>query len=246
MRTYGQYCPMAKAVEILGDRWTLLILRDLLLGIRHFNELERGLPGISRALLAERLRRLERTGVVQRRVLGGRATEYQLTAAGRALQEVVDVLVRWGTRWAFGEPDPDDLDPVLLAWWMRGRVHHDRLPLRQNVVQFDFRGARTQTVWLVLNCSDVSVCLQHPGFDIDLTVTADIATFFRVWLGACTLAEAMRAGLVEIDGLPALVRAFPTWWAWSPVASVVRATLAAAMAPEHDPDRVGIPVTEMR
>ena len=222
---------MAKAVEILGDRWTLLIVRDLLLGVCHFNDLERGLPGISRALLAERLRRLERTGVVERRVVGsGRATEYRLTPAGRELQELVDVLVGWGARWAFGEPEPTDLDPVLLLWWMRGRVHRDRLPSRQVVVQFDFVGARNRTVWLVLDRRDVSICLQHPGFEIDLVVTADIAAFYRVWLGHVTLAEVMRAGLVRIEGLPSLVRAFPAWLAWSPTAAVVRAATADAAA----------------
>lgn len=100
MRSYGQYCPMAKAAEILADRWTLLIVRDLLLGVAHFNALERGLPGIPRALLAQRLRRLERAGVVERRVAGnGRATEYHLTPAGRELRRLVDVLVEWGARW---------------------------------------------------------------------------------------------------------------------------------------------------
>jgi DNA-binding HxlR family transcriptional regulator len=228
MRSYGQYCPMAKAAEILADRWTLLIIRDLLDGIHHFNDLERGLPGISRALLAQRLRRLQHCGVVERRVVGnGRATEYHLTEAGHELQQLVDVLVVWGARWAFGDPEPADLDPILLLWWMRERIHRDRLPQQQVVVQFDFHGARTSTLWLILNRRDVSMCLQHPGFDIDLLVTADLAAFYRVWLGRSTLAEAMSNDLVQIDGLPALVRAFPDWLAWSPAADVVRATVSS-------------------
>jgi DNA-binding HxlR family transcriptional regulator len=199
MRSYGQYCPVAKAAELLADRWTVLIVRDLLLGVSHFNDLGRGLPGISRALLAQRLRRLERAGVVERRVTGnGRATEYRLTPAGRELQRLVDVLTEWGARWAFGDPDPADLDPVLLLWWMRGRVHRDRLPPQQVVVQFDFRGARTRTLWLLLDRRDVSVCRQHPGFEVDLLVTAEIAALFRVWLGRDTLAEAMRRDLIQL------------------------------------------------
>ncbi|HEX2033014.1 MAG TPA: helix-turn-helix domain-containing protein [Chloroflexota bacterium] len=224
MRSYGQYCPMAKAAEILADRWTLLIVRDLLCGVAHFNDLERGLPGISRALLAQRLRRLQRAGILERRVAGkGRATAYHLTAAGRELQALVDVLVHWGARWAFGEPEPAELDPVLLMWWMRGRIHHERLPPQRVVVQFDFRGPRGRTLWLVLTGGEASVCLQHPGFDVDLLVTADLAAFYHVWLGRRRLAEAVDDGSVQLDGMPAFVRAFPTWLAWSPTADVVRA-----------------------
>lgn len=224
MNSYGQYCPTARATEILADRWTPLIVRDLLLGACHFNELERGLPGISRSLLAERLRRLERAGVLERRVApSGRATEYRLTPAGRALQRLIDVLAEWGARWAFGEPQPDELDPVLLLWWMRARINRERLPPGRVVLQFDFRGERTGTYWLVVDPSDVSLCLHHPGFDIDMLVTADIAAFYKVWLGRLSLADALRADLVQLDGPPALTRAFPGWLAFSPVAGVVHA-----------------------
>jgi DNA-binding HxlR family transcriptional regulator len=225
MRSYGQYCPVARATEILADRWTPLIVRDLLLGVHRFNDLERGLPGISRSLLAERLRRLERDGVLERLVAqDGRTTEYRLTRAGRALQRLIDTLTDWGARWAFGEPRPEEMDPVLLLWWMRGRIKPDRRPAKRIVLQFDFRGDRKGTYWLVLDSADVSVCLRHPGFDVDLVVTADIAAFYKVWLGSSSLADALRAGLVELDGPPALARAFPKWLALSPVAESVRAT----------------------
>ena len=180
MYKYGQYCPIARASEILGDRWTLLIVRDLLLGKRHFNDLERGLPGISRALLAERLRRLQKMGVIEKYPVGrGRKTEYSLTKAGEELQPVVDVLTVWGARWAFGEPEEEELDPVLLMWWMRDRVCVDQLPQERVAVQFDFRGAKKETFWLVLAVEDVSVCLTHPGFEIDVLVTADCPLFIR-------------------------------------------------------------------
>ncbi len=178
----------------------------------------------------QRLRRLERCGVVERRVAdNGRAPAYHLTPAGRELRRLVDALAAWGARWAFGDPDPADLDPVLLLWWMRGRVHHDCLPPQQVVVQFDFRGAGARTLWLILDRRDVSVCLQHPGFDSDVLVTADLAAFYRVWLGRSTFAEAVRSGLVQLDGLPSLTRAFPGWFAWSPVAEVVRAAAANSL-----------------
>jgi DNA-binding HxlR family transcriptional regulator len=230
MRTYGQYCPVAKAAEVFADHWTPLIVRELLAGSCQFNELMRGLPGIPRALLVQRLRRLERDGIIQRRVgVPGRAAPYQMTPAGEELQRVITVLGEWGARWALGEPDPEDLDPGLLLWRMRRRVNHDHLPPRRVVVQFDFRGGCRGSYWLVIEPADASVCLQDPGFDLDVLVTADIAAFYRVWLGRMTLAEAMRHDTVRLDGTPALVRAFPRWFAWSPFVEAVR---AAATSPE--------------
>jgi DNA-binding HxlR family transcriptional regulator len=177
---YGQYCPVAHAAEILTERWTPLIVRELLGGIEHFNELERGLPGISRALLARRLQRLEQTGVLERRLdRRERAEAYRLTQAGRELQQVVDALGAWGVRWAFQEPTSAECDPGLLLWWMLRRVAIDRLPPRRVVVEFEFRGARTGRYWLVLRRDDVSMCLEHPGFDIDVYVLADVAAFYR-------------------------------------------------------------------
>jgi DNA-binding HxlR family transcriptional regulator len=228
MYEYGQYCPVARATEILADRWTPLIVRELLAGICHFNDLDRGLPGISRALLADRLRRLERTGVVTRHEGAQRRhTEYRLTRAGRELQGVIDVFGTWGARWAFGEPRPRELDPVILLWWMRRRIHRDRLPARRVVVQFDFRGARLGSFWLILTRSDVSVCLQHPKFDIDVHVRADLGTLYQVWLGRRPLADAVREGRVRFEGPPRLVQAFPRWLALSPMASAVQAAATA-------------------
>src|SRR6266849_6509077 len=126
MYLYGQYCPVARTAEILADRWTMLIIRELLDDVNHFNELQRGLPRMSRTLLAERLRRLEQTGVVERRVASrGKPIEYRLTPAGRELQRVIDVFGEWGARWAFGDPRPHELDPIVLLWWMRRRVNLD-------------------------------------------------------------------------------------------------------------------------
>lgn len=223
--------PVAKAAEILGDRWTLLIVRDLLTGTCHFNALERGLPGISRGLLAERLRRLQRMGVVEKldRGKGPRQTEYRLTQAGHELQTVIESLLIWGARWAFGHPEANDLDPILLLWWMRGRVCVERLPQQRVVVQFDFKGAVNESYWLVLTKEDVSICLTHPGFDLDILVTADLATFYRIWLGHMDFSVALQEGLVKIEALPALARGFPHWFAYSHAAAAVRAVTPAVL-----------------
>jgi DNA-binding HxlR family transcriptional regulator len=226
MHLYGQYCPVARAAEILADRWTVLIVRELLADINHFNELERGLPGMSRTLLAERLRRLEQTGVLERRAAArGKRTEYRLTAAGRALQQIIDLFGQWGARWAFGPPRPSELDPIILLWWMRRRVAFAQMPRRRVVIQFDFRRAPQRSYWLVIESSDVSVCLKHPHFDVDVIVAADMMTFYQIWLGRLSLAEAMRKNQVRLDGAPADVRAFPSWFTWSPMAETVRAAL---------------------
>jgi DNA-binding HxlR family transcriptional regulator len=234
MYKYGQYCPVAKAAEILGDRWTLLIVRDLLNGTCHFNALERGLPGISRGLLAERLHRLQRMGVVEKvdRGKGPRQTEYRLTKAGQELQTVIDSLLTWGARWAFDQPELNDLDPILLLWWMRNRVHVERLPKQRVVVQFDFKGAVDESYWLVLTKEDVSVCLTDPGFDLDVLVTADLAAFYRIWLGHLDFSAALQEGLVKIEAIPALARNFPHWFAYSQAAATVRAS-TTAVSVEH-------------
>lgn len=230
MYKYGQYCPIAKAVEILRDRWTLLIVRDLLTGNYHFNELERGLPGISRGLLAKRLRRLERMGLVEKVELanGRQRTAYYPTQAGKELQSVINELLVWGARWAFEEPEEQDLDPTLLMWWMRDRVCVDELPDQRVVIRFDFTGAKYEKFWLVLTKEDVSLCLTDPGFELNVLVTADLSTFFQIWLGRISYFDALRAGHIEVDAIPALADAFPTWFAYSLAAPAVRATALTA------------------
>ncbi|MGH7459882.1 MAG: winged helix-turn-helix transcriptional regulator [Longimicrobiales bacterium] len=159
MRKHAQYCPVAKATEVLGDRWTLLIVREMLGGVSGFNELQRGLPGISRSVLTDRMRALERARVIQRRTgPKGRTLEYRLTAAGHDLQQVVQALGEWGVTWSLTEPRPEELDPYLLIVWMARHVDRERVPPKRTVVQFDFRDPK-QRYWMVLEPSEVSVCL---------------------------------------------------------------------------------------
>jgi DNA-binding HxlR family transcriptional regulator len=235
---YHQYCPVARASEILADRWTPLIVRELLAGSHHFNEIERGLPGISRSLLASRLRQLEDAGVLEHRVSDRpNATSYELTPAGRDLQRVLDRFGAWAVRWVFGDPRPDEQDPVLLAWMMRRRIRKDVLPPRRTVVELDFSGKGARRIWLVLEPRETSVCLKPPGFDPDLVIKAELAYFQRVWLGNIGFDAALRSGKVVIEGSPALARAFPGWLMWSPMARVVQAERERrirALTADHD------------
>lgn len=227
MHKYGQYCPVAMATEILGDRWTLLIVRDLLSGMKHFNDLERGLPGISRGLLSDRLRRLENAGVLEKISHGrGKKTEYHLSAAGVELHEVINALMVWGARWAFDEPTEEQLDPVLLMWWMRNRIRKDQLPDEQVVIEFNFIHHKSETYWLILNPKDVSVCVTFPGFPPDVFVTAKLSVFFQVWLGRISFDQALASDSVRIDANQKYTRAFPNWFAWSLAAPAVRAETA--------------------
>jgi DNA-binding HxlR family transcriptional regulator len=222
MRSYAQYCPIAKGSEILGDRWTLLIVREMLGGASGFNELQRGLPGISRSVLTERLRSLERAEIVERRTgPKGRTLEYRLTPAGRDLESVVQAIGEWGVTWAFTDPRPQELDSDLLIVWMARHVDREQLPAERTVIQFDFRDP-AKRYWMVLEPSDVSVCLQHPGFDVDLEVRVDTATLYRVYLGRAELGGAMRAGKLTLNGPRALQRGFGRWFAWSAFAPASR------------------------
>jgi DNA-binding HxlR family transcriptional regulator len=232
MNKYGQYCPMARAVEILGDRWTLLIVRDIVCGTQNFNALERGLPGIPKSLLTNRLKRLQQAGILERQQEpGSRKTSYHLTPAGWELYPILQMLTQWGASWAFGEPEKSELNPVLLLWWMHDRVHRERLPQQRVVIEFDFHETRPNRYWIVLKPEDVSVCIKHPGYEIDLLVQANLAVFYKVWLGKISFGEAIREGGIELDGQHALTRGFPTWFALSPTAEIVRGTAAAALKP---------------
>jgi len=231
--TYGQYCPVAKAAEILGDRWTLLIVRELILGAGGFNELVRGLPGISRSVLTQRLRALERAGVLERRTAAaGRTPGYRLTPAGRDLRSVVEAVGAWGATWALRDPLPEELDPALLMVWIARHVNHPALPPGRTVVQFDFRAPRRR-IWLVLEPEEVSVCLQPPGFASDLVLTADTARLYGVYMGGVTLAEAVRNGAVTLEGPGRLKRAFGGWFEWSGFAPSVRAAPARRLEAER-------------
>lgn len=216
MTTYGQFCPVAMASEVLTERWTPLVLRELFCGSTRFNELRRGVPLMSPSLLSKRLKTLERAGVVQRD-----ASDYVLTAAGEELRPIVEAMGLWGRRWARGDAGAKH-DASLLMWDIHRSVITDDLPGRRVVVHFHLRGSsdKKSRFWLVLHEGEADMCLTDPGFEVDVHVEAHVDSMVAYWSGDTDIGSLVRSGDVRIEGPRALVRAFPTWFTRSRFASV--------------------------
>jgi DNA-binding HxlR family transcriptional regulator len=232
MQRHVQYCPVSYAAELMGDRWNLLIMREMIGGATRFNEIERCLPKISRSLLAQRLRLLTRQGLIDATpAAGGRGNQYRLTDAGAALEPILLAMGNWAIRWVVGEPRPEELDPNFLMWWLHRRVNHDALPAGRTVVRFDVVSQSRDIFWLVLEDADASLCVKDPGFEIDVHVMADSMAFHRVFAGRITLDTALKDETITVTGNPGLVRRFGSWFCWSPFYDATRALLD-----EHDAD----------
>lgn len=213
---YGQFCPIAKASEIFATRWTPLVLRELMADSHSFNEIQRGLPLISRAVLVARLRELEDHGVIERRLRSaGAGLEYWLTPAGEALRPVVGTLAQWGLVHTREWIKPADLDPGELLWGFRRRADRTALPDHRVVVRFEFSGVpasrtRFRVMWLVLERSGVDVCVKDPGFTVDAVFRGNIADFVAVYLGHVPWRSmAGKALLIEADHK--LAGQLPAW-----------------------------------
>lgn len=219
---YRQFCPIAKAMELLDERWTLLVVRELVSGSQRFNDLRRGLPRMSPTLLSRRLHQLVRAGVVERRVESGEV-RYVPTRAGRELRPVLEALGAWGTRW-IGELGDEDLDPKLLLWDMHRHVDHAAVPGGRTVVHFRFHDvpADLRVWWLVITRDEADVCDVDPGHAVAVTVTASLRGMVRVWRGDLTWPEALRTGAVAVTGPETLRRALPRWFTLSDFATVPR------------------------
>jgi HxlR-like helix-turn-helix len=191
MRTYGQYCPIARGAEIFAERWTPLIIRNLYLGCETFGEILEGAPGLSHTMLAQRLKQLERLGIVE-------------------LFKVCETLGEWGARWL--EIAPENLDPYVALWSMCNALRRDRLPEQRVVVRLDITGFRPhERYWLLLEHGEAEVCKTYAGLDEDLYITADAEAFVKWHAGQLSWAEATRDSRIQLDGPSWLVRAFPTW-----------------------------------
>jgi DNA-binding HxlR family transcriptional regulator len=214
---YGQYCPISRALDVLGERWTLLIVRDMIVGATRFNDLARGLPGLSRSLLTKRLRELERAGLVERL-----DHQYLLTDAGRDLEPIVFGLGSWGAKWTFGEPEPDELDAQLLVWWMHTGLDTSQLPERRTVLHVHFTDDQ-QRFWIVIEAGTPSVCLTDPGYDVDVVIRSDLSSMYEIWLGRLPIKLAQRQGRLHFEGQSALTRRMPAVLKLSKVAGFVAA-----------------------
>lgn len=216
--SYGQFCPLSKAMEILDERWTILIVRELLLGSSHFNELRRGVPRMSPALLSKRLRSLERHGIVTHGADG-----YRLTECGRDLHAAVMELGVWGLRWIedFGD---EDLDPHLLMWDVRRTVPMGAWPAGRTCVAVEFTDLRRAgRWWLVVADGAVDTCDFDPGFDVAATVRSSLRALTRVWRGDVSWEDAVRTRQVAIDA-PSHVRPeVPAWFGKSMLADALAA-----------------------
>ena len=220
--SYHQFCPVSKAMELLDERWTMLVIRELVIGSERFNDLRRGVPRMSPTLLSRRLQQLERAGIVERRA-AERASATRLTEAGRELRPVVEAVGAWGVRW-IGELGDVDLDPRLLIWDMHRNVDPEAVPPGRTVVQFRFptlrRGQREW--WLVLTEAETDVCDFDPGYDVAVTVSSSLRTLTEVWRGDIGWSSALRSGSLEVEGPAAMRRAVPDWFTLPDFAGVPR------------------------
>ncbi len=216
---YGQLCPLAKATEILAERWTFLVIRELLSGATRFNEIRRGVPLMSPSLLSRRLQRLEREGLV-RREPSGSGHLYYLTEAGQELAPIVNRLSRWGERWVLGHIDTRKPDVTALMWAIRRRVDPSVFGGTRITIQFEFadQPRAKQFWWLVNEATNVDLCPKDPGFEVDLYVVTDLQTMVWIWIGKLRLSAAINAGTLELLGAPDLRRAFSSWLLLSPFA----------------------------
>lgn len=223
-RGFGQFCPIALASEVLTQRWTLLILRELSAGSSKFNDIRRGVPRISPSLLKQRLETLEYAEIVEKRRREHSAPyEYFLTRAGEELKPVLARIGEWGQRWA-RDIDPDDLDPGWLVWNIHRRLDLTRMPPGRTVMQIEFTDApRNQRYfWLVHNEGNVEVCLKHPGFSVDLEIATKVRALAEIWRGIRPIKGALASGELKLTGPSSLRKAFPKWLLLSVYAPIPR------------------------
>lgn len=223
MEGYGQFCPVSKAAEVICQRWTPLILRELLVGSTRFNEIRRGVPTCSPALLSKRLKDLERAQIVQRDA-SANGVSYSLTEAGRELMPIILGLGEWGQRWVRTDYRADELDPGLLLWDVRRNLRPGGLGTRPVTIQFVFPAvaAKHRFYWMVVDAQDVDLCLTDPGRQVDVTVEADLRTLTQIWMGDARFSDAVADRLVVLRGPTRLTRRIPTWFGRHPQFAHVR------------------------
>lgn len=221
---YGQFCPVALASEVLAERWTLLVVRELLNGSRRFNQIRRGVPRLSPTLLKLRLESLENAGLVERRAArAGGASDYLLTRGGRALQPILMSIGEWGQRWA-RDIRQEDLDPGWMLWMIHRRLNTQVMPPGRTVIEIEFGDAPAsqRRYWLMHRDGEVEVCLKDPGYETTVRLWTGLRSLADVWRGIRPMKDELRAGRMQLFGPPSLCRAFPQWLLLSQVAHIKR------------------------
>jgi DNA-binding HxlR family transcriptional regulator/putative sterol carrier protein len=218
--SYGQFCTVARGAEALCERWTPLVVRELLCGSKRFNELHRGVPRMSTNLLAQRLRHLEEIGVVHRTAVG-KVWEYSLTEAGEELRPIIMALGHWGARWIGSRLRDDQLDAGLLMWDVRRFVRIETFPSRPVIIQFKFRDARPgeQQWWLVVEEGVADLCRDDPGRQLTLVVDSSVRALTEVWAGDRTPKEVLQSGELRVDGAALDAQSLWCWLGTSAFAS---------------------------
>lgn len=213
MPEYGQFCPVAKASDIIGERWTVLILRELLLGTTRYNDFQRALSRISPTLLSKRLKMLEEKGlIVRKRPPGAKNYEYHLTACGRELEPMIEHLAVWGMRWARGQMTDVELDVEFLMWDLQRRLQTERLPEGETVICFEFDELERFKRWWLVACQDqVDLCSENPGKEVDLYINSTVRDLALVWRGDVPMVEALRNQSIRTHGNVHLARTIRDW-----------------------------------
>jgi DNA-binding HxlR family transcriptional regulator len=213
MADYGQFCPVAKATEVVGEKWTLLIIRELMLGTCRFNDFQRALSRISPTLLTKRLKHLEARGIIiKKQISGQKGYEYRLTAAGKELSPLVEMLAKWGMRWARGQMTDDELDVEFLMWDLQRRLQTEYLPAGETVVCFSFDELEQfKTWWVVVYDAKVDLCTEDPGKDVDLYINSNVRTLVEVWEGDVELTTALARRDITTHGVRALEKSLGDW-----------------------------------
>lgn len=232
VRDYGQFCPIARSSELLAERWTPIIVRNLLNGCRTFNEIRQGAPGISTALLAQRLEGLEHSGILVRvEKPHGRGATYELTEMGQALRPVCDALGQWGARWL--EIEPRHLDPAYILWATLKLVDVDQLPIGTTTVRFQLVDHPADSYWMLLRRPHPELCTRGLGYVEDLVCHTDSQTLVDLHLRRTTYLAALRSARLRLDGPPSLARKFRTWFKTSPFADYLPERSAGRRNAEH-------------
>ena len=213
MGRYADYCPISTGVEVLGDRWTPLVIRELMVGASGFNEIHRGIPRISRTMLAQRLRLLERRGLLRREPgAPGRPGRYTLTPAGESVTPIVWAIGHWAAEWVFGDPADEDCDGLAVIWNLHKQAIAAKLPRQRTVLHLRLTGAGAAEGWLDIQRAAVTVCKDDPGYDVDLAIEADQPALHLPGVGLVPFRDLIANGHARLLGPSRLARAFPTWF----------------------------------